>query len=292
MPGPGWLLVIPACLSPECVRTTGSKDRCLRRHNGRGVEKGSSSSLRLSLSRPIRTFPLIARDLKRPHRVHVAWRSFAPTGLVSARPASCTSSSWATVVSPPFPVQSTHQKMGPRGRGQFRPRRRLQRSFVQGLRLSPSIEAHGRLCEMEYHGVCSPSHMGSPTPTPNTHTHAHDAGRWALLALLALLTLLSTSHPPPCACHPLSLSCFHACHLPIRLHSFLFGGALSLSLLFSSPFPSLPLVHSPHRPHLLRQVPKASSSVLFDSRQRPRASKPILANRSCLRLLLLMSSRL
>ncbi|KAI5459788.1 hypothetical protein BGZ63DRAFT_257918 [Mariannaea sp. PMI_226] len=62
-------------------------------------------------------------------------------------------------------------------------------------------------------------------------------------SLFLQLTLLwSISHPPG-ACHPLSLSCFHACHLPIRPHSFPFGIALSLSLLFLQPFSfSLPLV--------------------------------------------------
>lgn len=86
--------------------------------------------------------------------------------------------------------------------------RTVQRPLVQGLRLTGSLM--GAWCDGEL--TLAPSHMGTllaPTPTPpNIHALAHDAGRWALLAMLALLSLLSTSHPPtllpalatPCPC--------------------------------------------------------------------------------------------
>lgn len=110
------------------------------------------------------------------------------------------------------------------------------------------------------HALSRPSSVrpGSPpSPSPSTHTHS-----------------------PPCSPGPLVPVVFpYPSHLPIRLHSFLLLLALSLSLLFSSPFflfTPLPFV-SLHTD--LTSSDKSQGVVdrpfVFDSRQRSRACKPI-----------------
>lgn len=104
-----------------------------------------------------------------------------------------------------------------------------------------------------------PSHRGPAPPDPSLSTyypltwtgpHPVQCPRpSSLLAFFHSLRLSPKTHPPPCSSHPLSLSCFHACHLPFAfIPSFLRGPVAVPSFLEPFPSPSFRSLSTPTSP--------------------------------------------